>query len=137
VGPRFLIDTDILIYLRQKKSLQVTARFRAVQAGDAAMSVITHGELLYGAERSQERERSLESVNDLTSLVPVMALPEDTGTEYGRIRAELERRGIPIGNNDLWIAAHAKVAGLILVTNNEKEFRRIGGLRVENWAVGK
>ena len=137
MSPRFLIGTDILIYLRQRRSLQVTARFRAVQAGYAAMSVITHGELLYGAERSQERERSLKSVNDLTSLVPVMALPEDTGAEYGRIRAELERRGIPVGNNDLWIAAHAKVAGLILVTNNEKEFRRISGLQVENWASKK
>ena len=134
---RFLIDTDILIYLRQRRSLQVVARFRAVQAGDAAMSVITHGELLYGAERSQERERSLKSVSDLTSLVPVLALPEDTGIEYGRIRAELEGRGIPIGNNDLWIAAHARVAGLILVTNNEKEFRRISGLKIENWASKK
>ena len=66
-----------------------------------------------------------------------MALPEDTSMEYARIRAELEGRGIPIGNNDLWIAAHAKVAGLILVTNNEKEFRRIGGLQVENWASKK
>jgi tRNA(fMet)-specific endonuclease VapC len=137
VSLRFLIDTDILIYLRQRRSLQVVARFRAVQAGDAAMSVITHGELLYGAERSQERERSLKSVSDLTSLVPVLALPEDTGVEYGRIRAELEGRGIPIGNNDLWIAAHARVAGLILVTNNEKEFRRISGLKIENWASKK
>jgi tRNA(fMet)-specific endonuclease VapC len=137
VSLRFLIDTDILIYLRQRRSLQVVARFRAVQAGDAAMSVITHGELLYGAERSQERERSLKSVSDLTSLVPVLALPEDTGIEYGRIRAELEGRGIPIGNNDLWIAAHARVAGLILVTNNEKEFRRISGLKIENWASKK
>lgn len=134
---RFLIDTDILIYLRQRRSLQVVARFRAVQAGHAAMSVITHGELLYGAERSQERERSLKSVSDLTSLVPVLALPEDTSIEYGRIRAELEGRGIPIGNNDLWIAAHARVAGLILVTNNEKEFRRISGLKIENWASKK
>jgi len=115
----------------------VVARFRAVQAGHAAMSVITHGELLYGAERSQERERSLKSVSDLTSLVPVLALPEDTSIEYGRIRAELEGRGIPIGNNDLWIAAHARVAGLILVTNNEKEFRRISGLKIENWASKK
>jgi tRNA(fMet)-specific endonuclease VapC len=130
VSLRFLIDTDILIYLRQRRSLQVVARFRAVQAGDAAMSVITHGELLYGAERSRERERSLKSVSDLTSLVPVLALPEDTGIEYGRIRAELEGRGIPIGNN-------AKVAGLTLVTNNEKEFRRISGLKIENWASKK
>jgi tRNA(fMet)-specific endonuclease VapC len=97
------------------------------------MSVIAHGELLYGAERSQERERSLKAVSELASLLPVLSLPEEASTEYGRIRAELERRGAGIGNNDLWIAAHAKAAGLILVTNNEKEFRRIAGLRVENW----
>jgi tRNA(fMet)-specific endonuclease VapC len=127
------VDTDILIYLRQKRSPQITARFRALEAGDAAMSVITHGELVYGAERSQERERSLKAVGELTSLLPVLALPEESSTEYGRMRAELERRGASIGNNDLWIAAHAKAAGLILVTNNEKEFRRIGGLLVENW----
>ncbi len=97
------------------------------------MSVITHGELLYGAERSQERERSLKAVSELASLLPVLALPEESSTEYGRMRAELERRGASIGNNDLWIGAHAKVAGLILVTNNVKEFRRIAGLRLENW----
>jgi tRNA(fMet)-specific endonuclease VapC len=133
VSLRFLVDTDILIYLRQERSPQITARFRALEAGDAAMSVITHGELMYGAERSQERERSLKAVSELTSLLPVLALPEESSTEYGRMRAELERRGASIGNNDLWIAAHAKTAGLILVTNNEKEFRRIGGLLVENW----
>lgn len=135
--PKFLVDTDILIYLRQRRSPQITARFRALEAGEAAMSVITHGELLYGAERSQERERSLKAVNELSSLLPVLALPEETSTEYGQMRAELERRGASIGNNDLWIAAHAKVAGLILVTNNEKEFRRIAGLRVENWVSVK
>ena len=101
------------------------------------MSVITHGELLYGAERSQERERSLKGVNELASLLPVLALPEETATEYGRMRAELERRGTSIGNNDLWIASHAKVAGLILVTNNEKKFGRIGDLQIENWASKK
>ncbi len=101
------------------------------------MSVITHGELVYGAERSQERERSLRAVSELASLLPVMSLPEEASGEYGRMRAELERQGASIGNNDLWIAAHAKVAGLILVTNNEKEFRRVSGLQIENWAKRK
>jgi tRNA(fMet)-specific endonuclease VapC len=137
VSLRFLVDTDILIYLRQKRSPEITARFRALQAGEAAMSVITHGELLYGAERSQERERSLRAVGELASLIPVLSLPEESSTEYGRMIAELERRGASIGNNDLWIAAHAKAAGLILVTNNEREFRRIAGLRIENWVSRK
>ncbi len=101
------------------------------------MSVITHGELLYGAERSQERERSLRAVSELASLLPVLALPEETAAEYGRMRAELERRGANIGSNDLWIASHAKVAGLVLVTSNEKEFRRVSGLQIENWTSKK
>ena len=137
MSAKFLVDTDILIYLRQKRSPQITARFRTLGAGEAAMSVITHGELLYGAERSQQRERSLQAVGELASLLPVLALPEEASMEYGPLRAELERRGAVVGNNDLWIAAHAKTAGLILVTNNEKEFRRITGLRIENWAAGK
>jgi tRNA(fMet)-specific endonuclease VapC len=132
---KFLLDTDILIYLQQKRSPHITDRFRALQAGDAAISVITHGELLYGVERSEQRQRSLAGIEEIVSLVPVLALPEDAGAEYGRMRAGLEKRGAVIGGNDLWIAAHAKTAGLVLVTNNEKEFRRISGLRVENWAV--
>ena len=130
---RFLLDTNICIYIRQKKSPAVLARFRQLKEGDAAMSVITFGELLYGVERSEHREKSLAVLNEVSSLIPVLALPEEAGGSYGAIRAELERLGKTISNNDLWIAAHAKAAGLILVTNNEKEFRRIAGLRVENW----
>ena len=130
---RFLLDTNICIYIRQKKSPAVLARFRQLKEGDAAMSVITFGELLYGVERSEHREKSLAVLNEVSSLIPVLALPEEASGSYGAIRADLERLGKTISNNDLWIAAHAKAAGLILVTNNEKEFRRIAGLRVENW----
>jgi tRNA(fMet)-specific endonuclease VapC len=132
---RFLLDTNICIYIRQKKAPDVLARFRQLKSGEAAMSVITQGELLYGAECSQQRERSLEALSELSALIPVLALPESAGTEYGRIRADLERRGLTIGNNDLWIAAHAKAEKLTLVSNNEREFRGIGGLRIENWAA--
>jgi tRNA(fMet)-specific endonuclease VapC len=135
--PRFLLDTNICIYSRQKKTPEIVARFHALKAGEAAMSVISHGELLYGAERSQHRERALETLREITAMVPVLPLPEEAGTEYGRIRADLERRGVMIGNNDLWIAAHAKAGDFVLVTNNEKEFKRIAGLRVENWAARK
>jgi tRNA(fMet)-specific endonuclease VapC len=134
---RFLLDTNICIYIRQKKAPEVLARFRKLKAGEAAMSVITQGELLYGAERSQQREISMRALEELAALIPALALPEEAGAEYGRIRADLERRGLTIGNNDLWIAAHARAGDFVLVTNNEKEFRRIGGLRIENWASGK
>jgi tRNA(fMet)-specific endonuclease VapC len=134
---RFLLDTNICIYIRQKKSPEVLARFDEVQAGEAAMSIITHGELLYGAERSQNREVARRILSELVTWIPVLSLPDEAAEEYGRVRANLEARGIMIGTNDLWIAAHVKVAGLTLVTNNEKEFRRISGLKIENWASKK
>jgi tRNA(fMet)-specific endonuclease VapC len=137
MASRYLLDTNICIYIRQKRPLEVLARFRAFTTGEVGMSVITYGELIYGAERSARRERSLQDLEELSDLIPVLPLPDEAGTEYGRLRAKLERRGALIGNNDLWIAAHARAAELVLVTNNEKEFRRIEGLRVENWAARK
>jgi len=137
MSPRFLLDTNICSYIRQKKSTDVLARFDAMQIGEAAMSAITHGELLYGAERSQNRESARHILSELITWIPILSLPDGAAEEYGKIRARLESRGQMIGTNDLWIGAHAKVAGLILVTNNEKEFRRIGGLKIENWASRK
>ena len=98
------------------------------------LSVITYGELLYGAERSQQRSRALESLTRLVSLLPVLPLPEEAVSAYGEIRATLEKRGEMIGGNDLWIAAHAKSAGLTLVTNNDREFKSVPGLKLQNWA---
>lgn len=133
--PRYLLDTDICIYIRTGKPEQVLRRFRTVRPGEAALSVITYGELLYGAERSSLREQPLERLRKVTVLVPTLPLPEKAAEIYGFIRADLERRGEMIGNNDLWIAAHALTSGLTLVTNNEKEFRRVRGLKVQNWAA--
>ena len=97
------------------------------------MSVITYGELIYGAQKSQFREQAAKQLTELAALVPVMDLPLQAGQFYGAIRAALEAKGEVIGNNDLWIAAHAKAAGLTLVTNNEREFQRIPGLKIQNW----
>lgn len=133
--PRFLLDTDICIYIRKGRPEPVLQRFRTVRPGEAALSVITYGELLYGAEKSALRARSLERLRQMTVLVPTLPLPENAAEVYGFIRAELERKGEMIGNNDLWIAAHALASGLTLVTNNEKEFRRVKGLKVQNWSV--
>jgi len=76
-----------------------------------------------------------EVLRELAQVLPVMGLPEMAAEAYGTIRAELERKGRMIGNNDLWIAAHAKAVGLTLATNNERKFRRVRGLKVENWVV--
>lgn len=131
---RFLLDTNICIYIRRKKPEEVLRRFRQLKHGEAALSVITFGELVYGAEKSAQRVVALELLRELAQVLPVLGLPSTAAETYGTMRADLERRGQMIGNNDLWIAAHAKAAGMTLVTNNEWEFRRVRGLKVENWA---
>jgi tRNA(fMet)-specific endonuclease VapC len=134
MAARFLLDTNICIYIRRRRPPAVLARFRQLQPGDAVLSVITYGELVYGSEKSQFREQASAQLAELADLLPVMSLPPRVAEFYGSIRAALEAQGDIIGNNDLWIAAHAKAAGLVLVTNNEREFRRIRGLDIQNWA---
>src|SRR5437764_4455716 len=129
---RYLLDTDICIYIQQNRSPNVLVRFQQVKPGEAALSVITYGELLYGAKKSHQKSKVMEQLSGLVQMLPIMALPEDAGRSYGEFRSTLEREGRIIGNNDLWIAAHAKAANLILVTNNEREFKRIRGLRMQN-----
>jgi tRNA(fMet)-specific endonuclease VapC len=133
MSARYMLDTNICNYLRQNRPPEVTARFRKMQQGDAVLSVITYGELLYGAERSQHRTHALESLARLVSFLSVLPLPGEAAAAYGEIRARLEAHGETIGGNDLWIAAHAKSVGVILVTNNEREFKRIPGLKLQNW----
>jgi tRNA(fMet)-specific endonuclease VapC len=133
--PRYLLDTNICIYIRQQRPEQVLRRFRRLRPGEASLSVITYGELLYGAMKSGQRVVALERLHELVNLLPALSLPDKAAEAYGTIRAELESRGEMIGNNDLWIAAHAVAAGLTLVTNNENEFRRVRGLKVQNWAT--
>jgi tRNA(fMet)-specific endonuclease VapC len=98
------------------------------------MSVITLGELRFGAEKSQSRERAMATIQKLESLIPPCALPETAGEHYGQIRAALQGGDATIGNNDLWLAVHARAEGWILVTNNTREFARVPGLQLENWA---
>ena len=114
--PRYLLDTNICIYIRQKRPEEVLRRFRKLRPGEAALSVITYGELLYGAAKSEQRVAALERLRELVHLLPALSLPESAAEAYGSIRAELEARGEMIGNNDLWIAAHAVAAELIPVS---------------------
>lgn len=134
---RFLLDTDTFIYLRQRRSPHVVARFDELQFGKSAISVVTWGELIYGAEKSRDPGKSFAGLEQLVRLVPVLPIPAEAGKFYGAIRAMLEKRGEMIGSNDAWIAAHARALGLTLVTNNEREFRRISDLKVENWITAR
>lgn len=130
---RYLLDTNICIYIRQKKSPEVMRHFDKLKPGDAGISVITYGELFYGAEKSSHRSEALRRLQELVTVLPALPMPEATGHVYGKLRSELEARGEMIGTNDLWIAAHAVAAQLILVTNDEDEFRRVRGLKIQNW----
>jgi len=129
----YMFDTNICIYIQRQRPEKVLARFQRIRPGDAAISVITWGELVYGAEKSKQRKKALQLLAEFKSLVPVLPIPESTGDTYGAIRALLESKGTPIVNNDLWIAAHAKAAALTLVTNNEREFQRVPGLKIQKW----
>ena len=131
----YLLDTNIFIYIRQRKSEALIERFEKLRAGEAAISIITYGELIYGAEKSNRGTFALQRIRELVAFLPVLPLPSAAGDCYGKIRAELEMKGEMIGNNDLWIAAHAIASGLILITNDEAEFGRIRGLKIQNWTV--
>jgi tRNA(fMet)-specific endonuclease VapC len=131
---RYLLDTDICIYLRSNDRPKITERFAALARDDAAISVITLGELAYGAAKSNNPARAAQGIAWLTRTMQVLPLPTNAGHFYGEVRARLSVPGRVIGPNDLWIAAHALAENLILVTNNEREFRRIDGLKIENWA---
>jgi tRNA(fMet)-specific endonuclease VapC len=135
MGTRYLLDTSICIYIAKYNPRAVRERFARHGIQELAMSVVTLGELRFGAEKSQARERSLAVVSQLERTVPVCALPEAAGEHYGQIRALLQQQDTPIGNNDLWLAAHALCEGWLLVTSNEREFARVPGLQVENWVA--
>lgn len=132
---RFLLDTNILIYIRRNRPARVFTRFQRLVYGEAVLSVITFGELAYGAAKSVRRSEAIAQLEQLRRAAPIAALPETAAEIYGTIRADLENRGQQIGNNDLWIAAHALAANLTLVTNNEREFSRVTGLKIQNWTV--
>lgn len=131
---RYLLDTDICIYIAKHKPPHVLERFERMLPGDVGMSVVTYLELVYGAYKSRHVEANLDRIRQLSALVPVAPLDSSAAVHYGKLRAHLERSGLQIGAYDLLIAAHALNLGLVLVTNNVREFGRVPGLRVENWA---
>jgi tRNA(fMet)-specific endonuclease VapC len=131
---RYLLDTDICIYIAKRKPAGVLARLERLRPGDVGMSVVTYLELVYGAHKTQQVEANAARIKQLSRLIPVQALDAPAGTHYGRLRSGLEKSGLLIGAYDLLIAAHALALGLTLVTNNVREFQRVPGLRLENWA---
>lgn len=108
MGARYLLDTNICIYIAKFNPPAVREHFMRHSAADLVMSVVTFGELRFGAEKSQAKARALETIDRLRSAIQVAVLPEAAGLHYGQIRAELQKKGLSIGNKDLWLAAHAR-----------------------------
>lgn len=131
--PRYMLDTNICIYIAKHQPPAVKAHFDRLKPGQVVMSVITYGELHYGATKSSERARALMQLEQLVQDIPVECLDSLAARAYGEIRGTLEKQRRLIGNNDLWIGAHAIALGVTLATNNEREFKRIAGLSVEKW----
>ena len=133
MNPRYMLDTDICIYISKQKPSGVKARFDRLKPGQTIMSVITYGELYYGASKSSQKAKALAHLAGMVQDIPVEYLDSKASEAYGKIRAELEAQGRMIGSNDLWIAAHAMALDVTLATNNEWGFLRVIGLAVENW----
>ena len=132
----FMLDTDICIYIIKRKPASVLKRLEALRAGQLSMSAITYAELMNGAKKSRHVEANLERLNSLGELLEIRPFDQKAAECYGDVRSSLEKRGEVIGGYDLLIAAHAMSLDWTLVTNNEKEFRRVKGLKLENWAKG-
>lgn len=132
---RYLLDTNICIYIAKKRPLEVYQRLSELSIGDVGMSLITFGELRFGSQKSQHQDIALEKLEQLMRYIPVIIPTQETAEKYAIIRSFLEKIGQPIGNNDLWIAAHALSLNTILVTNNTKEFIKVPDLLVENWVI--
>ncbi len=129
----YMLDTDICIYTIKRKPGSVANRLEQLKPGELAMSAITFAELVNGAKKSKYVEANMERLNDLGELIDVRPFDRQAALFYGSVRSSLEKRGEVIGGNDLLIAAHALSLNLTLVTNNENKFRRVEGLKIENW----
>ena len=129
---KYLLDTNIVIYVLKRRPTEVLEIFNK-NANRMAISSITLSELIYGAEKSQNVDKNLEAIEEFISHLDVLSYDAKASQHYGQIKAALEKKGEIIGENDIHIAAHAISQGLILVSNNLKEFRRLPNLALENW----
>ena len=133
--PRYLLDTDTCSYIMKRSNDAVLKRLQQVPVGDVCISVITKSELLFGVELSPRRQQNEVALNAFLRYVEVLDFLDEASLHYAKIRADLKTLGTMIGANDLFIAAHARSLGLMLVTNNTREFGRVRDLAIENWTL--
>ena len=130
---KYLLDTNICIYIIKRKPIEVLQKFNNFTPGEICISSITLAELQYGVNKSSNPEKNSQALLQFVIPLEVIDFDYNAAIKYGSIRTDLEKRGIPIGPLDTLIAAHCYSKDLTLVTNNEKEFLRVTGLKVENW----
>jgi tRNA(fMet)-specific endonuclease VapC len=129
---RYLLDTNILI-AAIKGDAKVRDKLAMIPLSDLLLSPVVLGELQLGVEKIRQREKNANRLAQMVAGIQLAVLDAETSHHYGAIRAELERRGTPIGANDYWIAAQGRAHGAVVVTNNTSEFSRVPGLEIENW----
>jgi len=129
----YMLNTDICIYIIKRKPRSALNRLERLQPGQLAMSAITFAELMNGAKKSKQVDANAAKLNELGEMIQILPFDQKAAIYYGDVRSTLEKKGNIIGSNDLLIAAHALSLDCILVSNNEKEFKRVDGLRIENW----
>ena len=130
---RYMLDTNICIYLIKRQPREVIDKFQGIAPGDIAISSVTVAEMMYGVAKSQFEDKNKSALESFLAPLEIVDFNFKAAQHYGIVGANLEKMGTPIGAYDLMIAAHALSLGLVLVTNNEREFQRIQDLIVENW----
>ena len=131
---KYMLDTNICIYAIKHKPEKVFKKLQKTDPSDVCISSITYAELVYGVEKSAAVEKNRLALSMMLSNIEIKDFDADAADSYGLVRADLERKGTPIGPLDMMIAGHAKALGCTVVTNNEKEFARVKGLKIANWA---
>ena len=130
----YMLDTNICIYAIKNRPEIVLQRIKANMRNGLCISAITLAEMEHGVEKSAQPEKNAAALMRFVSILQVLPFDDSAAVEYGKVCAYLQRHGTPIGPMDTLIAAHAKAAGLTIVTNNVREFERVPGLKIENWA---
>jgi tRNA(fMet)-specific endonuclease VapC len=130
---KYLVDTNILIFLCNSRSKKLEERFKKHDPDEFLISSITVGELIYGAYKSRQKDKNIEAIIKILSPFTAIDFDSKDAWEYGEIRAELESKGKIIGGNDMLIAAQARQRGLKVITNNTREYKRVPRLKVEDW----
>ena len=129
----YMLDTNICIYINKNNPPQVLEKFRSIPLNQICMSSVTYAELFHGAMKSEQVTKNIAKITTLKTMISILPFDELAAQQYGIIRADLEKRGLIIGSNDLLIAAHALSENCILVSNNLREFNRVENLCTENW----